>query len=229
MPVRPLWGSAARPASLGEGSPGGASKLRALVAGKLADAPGADAFADRVAALMHRYAVDVVAANQLCPFLHNVETGLGAVVVVLDEGLDPKLAALSIREAESQVVHAVFPLATRADASPFERFGNAVSEALRKDGGDSLVHATFHPAMVGGTENAHRLVGLLRRSPDPFLQFIPPGMQEGGTVMAGEAPPKAPAVESTFSRLRRDGALNALLALIDELQRERASLPSFPA
>ena len=202
------------------------SQRRATAVGKLAGLDGAEAFAQGVGELMHRYAVEVVAANRLCPFLHNVETGLGAVVVVLEAELDPERAAKFVRETGGQVVHAIFPLANRVDASPFERFGNAVSERLRRDGGDPLVHATFHPAMAGGTENAHRLVGLLRRAPDPFLQFIPPGMQDGGTVLQGMDLPKAPASESTFERLSRDGEREKVLGLVETLLAERARLAS---
>ena len=35
------------------------------------------------------------------------------------------------------------------------------------------VLADFHPESEGGGENADRLVGMLRRSPDPFLQLVP--------------------------------------------------------
>jgi hypothetical protein len=201
--------------------------LELSVVGKLAGDPGADAFARAVGELIHRYAAEVVAANRLCPFLHNVETGLGAVVVILENELDVDVAARAVRGTKSQVVHAVFPLAARDDAPKFERFGNAVAERLRRDGGPSLVHATFHPAMVGGTENAHRLVGLLRRSPDAFLQFIPPGMQGGGTVMAGEDLPKEPAAESTFVRMTKPGVMEGIVALVDELHAARARL-TFP-
>jgi len=186
------------------------------------DAAGAAAFAEVVADLMHRYARDIVAKNHLCPFLHNVEAGLGAVCVGLDRELDPVATAGAIRATGREVVHVVFPLADRANAPPFERFGNSVAETLRKDGGPPMVHATFHPAMIGGRENAHRLVGLLRRSPDPFLQFIPPGMQPGGTVMQGDPLPKAPALGDTFTRMVGQGALDDLVRELDALHAERA-------
>lgn len=190
--------------------------------GALKDAPDAPAFAEIVADLMHRYARDIVAKNHLCPFLHNVEAGLGAVCVGLDRSLDPDATARAIRATEREVVHVVFPLVDKENAPPFERFGNSVAEKLRKDGGDPMVHATFHPAMVGGRENAHRLVGLLRRSPDPFLQFIPPGMQPGGTVMQGEPLPKMPALADTFTRMVKDGGLDDVLRALDALHAERA-------
>jgi hypothetical protein len=182
----------------------------------------ATAFAEIVAELMHRYARDIVAKNHLCPFLHNVEAGLGAVSVGLDRVPDVDATARAIRDADRDVVHVVFPLADRENSPAFERFGNAVAEKLRKDGGDPKVHATFHPAMVGGRENAHRLVGLLRRSPDPFLQFIPPGMQVGGTVMQGEPLPKAPALADTFTRMITDGGLDEVIRALDALHVERA-------
>lgn len=190
--------------------------------GALAGTPDAEAFADVVADLMHRYARDIVLKNHLCPFLHNVENGLGAVCVALDRTLDPDATARAIRGTERDVVHVVFPLADRANSPAFERFGNSVAERLRKDGGPPLVHATFHPAMVGGRENAHRLVGLLRRAPDAFLQFIPPGMQSGGTVMQGEPLPKAPALADTFTRMVAEGGLEDVVRELDALHAERA-------
>ena len=55
--------------------------------------------------------------------------------------------------------------------------------------------------MVGGTEHAARLVGILRRAPDPFVQLIPAGVQKGGTTIAGTPPAHTDQLESTYRRM----------------------------
>lgn len=202
--------------------PTGPGLAKAWMTGQMASHPEAARFASEVAGLVHRYATEVVAAHGLCPFLHQVESGLGAVAIVLSREVDVAEATRAIRATGESVVHVVFPLVPRDGASKFERFANSVAEALRRDGGPTLVHATFHPELTGGTENPHRLVGLLRRSPDPFIQFIPPGMNSGGTVIAGaEVPTKSP-IESTFERAVAGGALTDIEAKLVELVAVRA-------
>jgi hypothetical protein len=79
-------------------------------------------------------------------------------------------------------------------------------------------------------DEPHRLVGLLRRAPDPFVQLIPEGMHEGGTVFAplplpGAPMPVAPPpgfdnAEANFGRLR-GGRIQPLLALMAEIRADR--------
>lgn len=199
---------------------------KAWLAGKLSEHPRAEAYASEVSSLLHQYATDVVAANRLCPFLHQVENGLGAVCIVLDHETDVTEAVAAVRATESSVLHVAYPLlrrgagdgpTTASASSKFERFGNALAEGIRRALPEPLVHASFHPELVGGTENAHRMVGLLRRAPDPFVQFIPPGMHEGGTVLAGAEPPTVSPLEATFQRIVGGGKLAALEARIGEL------------
>ena len=195
------------------------ARVRAF--GSLADRPGATELAEQAHALMRRYAAEVVAPFALCPHLHNVDTGLGAVGVVLEVEPTIEVGVEAIRALDANVVHLIYPLHA-AGSSPFERFGNKLAEALRRALPEPLVHACFHPAMVGGTENAHRLIGLLRQAPDPFVQFIPPGMQGGGTVLAGYATSESRA-DTNFARLVPE-RIDALLATIEGLRRERAAL-----
>ena len=200
----------------------GPGLAKAWIAGEFASHPAADAFAKEVVTLLHRYATEVVAAHALCPFLHQVDNGLGSVAIVLSREPDVAEAAKAVRATGESVVHVVYPLATASGASKFERFGNALAEALRRGEGPTLVHATFHPELTGGTENPHRLVGVLRRAPDPFIQFIPPGMHAGGTVIAGaEAPSESP-IEGTYERVVPGGALAAIEATREALFRLRA-------
>jgi hypothetical protein len=193
---------------------------RFSICGARAGHPRARELADQAHELLVSYATDVVHANRLCPFLHNVDTGLGSVVVVLDVDPDLDTAVAAIREAKDNVIHLLYPL-VRGAAPPFERFGSKLADTLRRALPSPLVHATFHPELVGGTENAHRLVGLVRRAPDAFIQFIPPGMHVGGTVMAGGPPPKESAVEETYRRIVPE-QLQPLLRRAEELQNERA-------
>ena len=213
----------------GEAGPGvdvGAAEARekgarVRVFGALADREGATAFAEQAHALMRRYAAEVVAPFALCPHLHNVDTGLGAVGVVLEVEPTIEVAVGAIRALDANVVHLIYPLHV-AGSSPFERFGNKLAEALRRALPEPLVHACFHPAMVGGKENAHRLIGLLRQAPDPFVQFIPPGMQGGGTVLAGYATSESRA-DTNYARLVPE-RIDALLAMIESLKQERRAL-----
>ncbi|NUP11269.1 MAG: hypothetical protein HOW73_34925 [Polyangiaceae bacterium] len=196
--------------------------------GKHRDHPRAVELATKAHALLVRYATEVVSAHRLCPFLRGVDSGLGAVGVVLDVEPDVEVARLAIEALDEPIVHLVFPLFA-AGSSPFERFGNRLAETLRRERSasptpkETLVHASFHPEMVGGRENAYRLIGLLRQSPDPFVQFIPHGLQQGGTVLAGEDAPVRSHAEDRFERLIRDGEAGAseVLSLIAELKRER--------
>ena len=201
------------------------ASVQPTVVGALAGAPGAGAFATEIARLLHRYAAEVVAAFGLCPHVQDVAGSLGAVCIVLDRDLAAATAARAVRATGAKTVHVVCPLAG-VDAPRFERFGNAVAHALAHDGGFRLVHATFHPELAGGTENPERLVGILRRAPDPFVQLVPPGIQQGGATIAGSPPPPPPADEPivrTYGRLRGE-PLERLVALQAELHAERRRL-----
>ncbi len=191
-----------------------------FVSGDLSSCDDALDFAREVSALMHRYARDVVFANRLCPFLEDVNLGLGAVSVVLDRKLDVPAAARAVRATGSRLVHLVFPC-TLVDPAVFERFGNDVAGCLRTDGNEPLVHATFHPRMVGGADSPHRLARLFRRSPDPLLQFIPDGILQGGTTFAGTAPSPPSPLAQTFARLTVDD-IARIVATQDALIAERS-------
>lgn len=191
--------------------------------GKLAGHPRAEELSGEVHRMLQRYATEVVATYRLCPFLHNVESGLGDVGIMLDPEPDIASAEHAIRTLGGSVLHLVYPLTTFG-ASPFERFGSKLAQGLKNSFPDPLVHATFHPELTGGMENAHRLIGKLRNAPDPFVQLIPPGMMQGGTVLA-ERPEDAPAAgESRADAMYRrmmGGDVDRALALIAELGKER--------
>lgn len=194
---------------------------------------------------MHRrYAAEVVAALRLCPHLRDVERDFGAFVVMLDPAPEPDVDATvaAIRDAEGDVMHLVFPLVC-PPAAAFERFGGRVHQAMRKafaiTARRDLVMATFHPELAGDDDDPHRLIGLLRRAPDPFVQMIPAGYQDGGTVFvplprAGEPMPalEEPVewAQRNFDKLR-GAPLDRLLALQREIRadRDRAYAPFLAA
>jgi len=198
----------------------GSDKLR--IFGSAAAHPQARALSEQVHRVLFRYAREVVAAHALCPFLHNVEVGMGVVGVILEPAPSPEETLAIMREIGEPVLHLVFPLFT-GDASKFERFGSKLANLVQKSFPEPLVHATFHPELVGGTENAYRLIGLLRQAPDPFVQFIPHGLQQGGTVLAGSADPSVSHAEARFQRFSEPGKTAQVLASIAELKRDRAS------
>jgi hypothetical protein len=198
-----------------------------VIAGELRDHPASATFAREVRRVHHRYAVEVVGAHRLCPFLRDPETAFGRFCVVLDR--EPRIeSALAVMlEAGARVVHLVYPLVD-VGVSAFERFGNQLHFEVAAVHEARPVHATFHPKMTGDPKNPSRLVGLLRRAPDPFVQFVPPGLHDGGTVFAdpttidprsflGHQPDHA---QTTFDRLGASG-IDALVALLDDIRRDR--------
>jgi hypothetical protein len=182
------------------------------IAGTLSHHPAAPALAAEVERVHHRYAREVVGAFRLCPFMRDPESAFGRFVVVLDRRLDVATAVAEVAAAGSQVVHLIYPLLDIA-AAPFERFGNEVHQAVARRGPGGPVHATFHPAMAGDASSPARLVGLLRRAPDPFIQFVPEGLHQGGTVfadlsaidvqalLAAKQPPRAPLTPDEIARI----------------------------
>jgi hypothetical protein len=152
-----------------------------VIAGALADAPVARELAEQVQRVHYRYASEVVAQFRLCPFLNDPETAFGRFCVMLEREPDLERAAEQVEKAGAKVVHLVYPLVTMA-STPFERFGNQLHKLVASRLAGAPVHASFHPEMEGGRGAAARLVGLLRRAPDPFVQFVPEGLHEGGTV-----------------------------------------------
>jgi hypothetical protein len=183
------------------------------VAGALAHHAAAADFAAVVERVHHRYATEVVGAFRLCPFMRDPETAFGRFVVMLDREPDTRTAAAEVIAAGSQVVHVVYPL-VRGAPSSFERFGNEVHQAVARQTHGGPVHATFHPDMSGDARSPARLVGLLRRAPDPFVQFVPEGLHKGGTVFADlteldlaqllaqqGAGPRAPLVPAEIERI----------------------------
>lgn len=199
----------------------GAASFR--LAGALAASPEAARLAEQTAALLDRYVREVVVAFRLCPFLVNPDAALGAVVVVLDPEPDEATLEELVVASDAPVLHAVYPLVAGA-SPPFERFASRVGARLRaRLGRRAPVSAAFHPAMHGEADDPHRLIGLLRHAPHPFVQYVPSDVTQGqGTVVAGAPIPAPSGAEANFARLTAEGGdLARVLAVLGELHRER--------
>ncbi|EYF06546.1 Hypothetical protein CAP_1676 [Chondromyces apiculatus DSM 436] len=178
----------------------------------------------------------MVARFQLCPFLRDTASGFGRFCVLLDREPHLDTALLAARQADSAVVHLVFPC-VQTPPAVFERFAARFGDALRRGtaeppavqgpafvssaSNDAPVLASFHPRMAGDGSNSHRLVGLLRRAPDPFIQLIPAGLSVGGTVLAGAGiDPKEDRSELLYARLRGAG-VEQIETVIRAIQADR--------
>lgn len=158
-----------------------------IVAGPLATHPLATEFASVVQRVHYRYAREVVGAFSLCPFMNDPASAFGRFCVVLGRELAVQPAKELVLAAPG-VVHLIYPL-FEGGCHPMERFANALHEAVRREvfmrgEGAPPVHATFHPEMEGDTTTPQRLIGLVRRAPDAFVQFVPQGLSGGGTQFA---------------------------------------------
>lgn len=197
--------------------------LEPMIRGKLATHPNAHAFAAEVLHVNKRYATEIVQQFGLCPFTRDVDVAFGKFCVMLDHEPDHDATRAAIVEAKSPVLHVVFPLALPAP-NVFERFASTLVASLRGHLASPPVMAAFHPELVGDRDNAHRMIGLLRRSPDPFVQFIPAGNHEGGTVFASSVDEAEEAAgdrsELNFKRLR-GGKLDELLAIVADIRADR--------
>lgn len=205
--------------------------LEPMVRGELASHEDAPAFVAEVLRAHRRYATEIVKSYALCPFVKDVDVAFGRFCVMLDR--EPRLEATkdAVLEAKSNVLHVVFPLALPAP-NVFERFGSSLLASLQGHFAEAPVMAAFHPDLVGDRGAPHRLIGLLRRAPDPFVQFIPAGMHEGGTVFATSIEEFEASVEDraehNFKKLQGD-PIERLLATLQEIRKDRdAAYARFP-
>lgn len=186
-----------------------------VVRGELSGHPEAARFAAEVRRIHGRYADEVVARYRLCPFLRDAETGFGTFCVLLDREPVLETALAAVQESESAVVHVVFPCIHML-SPPFERFAARLGEELRRRCNPAPVLAAFHPEMAGDETNSHRLVGLLRHAPDPFVQTIPDGLNHTGTVLAGAGvEPAEDHAEDNFMRLQGAGIAEVKMKLVE--------------
>jgi hypothetical protein len=141
---------------------------------------------DATAALARndRYLRDLVEAFQICPFARTCrERGALARTVLAGRG-EPLFAALTqaarqLHEPSQAHVEVALLIAPEFgdDWRVFDGWATRLASELRDqrhaDGEAIAFHVVaFHPAMRGSDDDAWRLVGLLRRSPDPTLQLV---------------------------------------------------------
>lgn len=197
------------------------------VAGALAGAEGAAELAREAALLLDRYVREVVLGFRLCPFLTTPDAGLGGVVIVLDPEPDEATLEEIVATSAVPIIHAVYPLVAGA-SPPFERFASRVGTRLRaRLGRDAPVSAAFHPAMHGETDDPHRLIGLLRHAPHPFVQYVPADVTEGtGTTIAGAPPAHPGGADANFARLVQGGELEKVLAALASIHAARDAVAS---
>ncbi|TNE51807.1 MAG: hypothetical protein EP343_02800 [Deltaproteobacteria bacterium] len=209
--------------------PASKSVSQPICLGRLTGHELAPAFTAQVLRLLKRYVEEVVMRYSLCPYLKDMASGLGSTLIVLDDTLCLDTAADAICEANSPIIHLVFPLVNNRPEE-FERFGSALNRALKGRMDELPVHATFHPALVGARDCPHRLIGLLRHSPDPFVQFIPGNIQKNHS-------PTQENPERLFQELVGE-TLETLLVTLEEIAADRQrtyapyraafGLPEFP-
>lgn len=157
------------------------ASLQPYLRGSLSNHPLATAFANEVLRVHSRYANEIVGAFSFCPFMKDVESSFGHFCVMLDTVPDRESTVEAVLEATSTIMHIVFPL-IETEPQPFERFAASVRETLVIRMRHAPMMAVFHPRLSGDFSTSHRVVGVIRRAPDPFVQFIPEGLQTGGTV-----------------------------------------------
>lgn len=193
-----------------------------VVRGELAHHPEAPRFAAEVRRVHGRYADEVVAHYRLCPFMRDAATGFGRFYVLLDREPVLETALAAMEEADSAVVHLVLPC-IHTPSPQFERFASRLGEQLRRRFSPAPVLAAFHPEMAGDETNSHRLVGLLRHAPDPFVQTIPEGLNHTGTVLAGAGvEPAVDPAEDNYRRLEGAG-IAAVKIRLAEIMADRDS------
>lgn len=124
-----------------------------------------------------------VEAFDICPFaktcrergrLHrSVLTGSGPI---LQHAVDAAVLALQAGDPEVEVALLILP-EVALEPSEFEAFALSVAQraatCLQANGLRFAFHVVaFHPRMPFRDDDAFRLVGLMRRSPDPTLQLV---------------------------------------------------------
>lgn len=175
------------------------------------------------AALFQRYA-ELVMARGLCPFLRDTRSGQGDVWVALSRVRDMEAIVEAMGRHESEICHLLFPWENDDDATDFERWAAGLGKKIGERWAGHPVCAVFHPHLSGSTSASNRWVGLLRRSPIAFVQWVPPNLQSGGTLFVDDwakAPP--PRVPPLAERVGERG-IEALAREVGELHAYRNEL-----
>lgn len=128
--------------------------------------------------LYRRYQHEIVEELNLCPWAEaSFARNRVSLCILLQDQLDSSAAALETVEkadASIEVLLLVFPRVT-ADCASFDRFVARVREehdGAHPRGQAHFLFVAFHPESKGDSSDAHRLVPLLRRTPDATIQVV---------------------------------------------------------
>ena len=145
--------------------------------------PDADALRDLALELNDRYLHEFIEPHSICPYARgarragNVERYVYAGRIT-SAGFDAhrgamlELARGIASDAAQEVALVICPL---AEVTPGEwhRIASALAAELREEHGETvLVNAAFHPDLTYRSETAAGTVPLMRRSPDPTIQWV---------------------------------------------------------
>jgi hypothetical protein len=137
------------------------------------------AFEAEVVRINRRYATEVVAAFEFCPFARHA-LATDAVVNVVLLGREPSVEAtvgaidrLCEMPASVEIAQLIYPEIALGPRE-FEWFQAEVrkAEEARRPGLPVFVSAAFHPRYELDRATPDRLVPFLRRTPDPTLQML---------------------------------------------------------
>jgi hypothetical protein len=177
--------------------------------------------------LHDRYLHEVVLAFDLCPWAEKViRTGQFRRAVIAARAPDPSAIAplvddLSARPAPVDIGFAIFP-ALQSSAAAFDRFTEQMRRADRArrpvSEASPFLMAAFHPFGPDDFGNAHQLVPLLRRSPDPTVQLVRSSRLAEARSGAGDV--SAAVARQNFATVGARG-VGLLRAALDDIRRDR--------
>lgn len=136
----------------------------------------------QVLARSELYTCDVVEAHNLCPYAKPAREN-GKVLTQLVRGVAPTTELLermiALQQSGDDDFEVALLIAPDVVSTPpqWERLIRDMTEASERALGalgkrSSLYTVAFHPDLSYGTDSPERLVGLLRRSPDPTIQLV---------------------------------------------------------
>lgn len=198
-------------------------------------------FESEVLRINERFLVEVVEAFGFCPWAEGArKTGALKRAVILDES--EALERLLSLEEKTAVAILIYPRFSGPPAAFEELLARLRrAEEARRGARSPFVTALFHPALPWSGDGPDQLVPLLRRSPDPSLQFVrfaaleavrsaaPSGKflfdwtSESWKELARREqnlPVSARVARDNFSTVERVGA-DRMLAILDDIGRDR--------
>jgi hypothetical protein len=199
-----------------------------------------------------RYSRELIEGYNLCPWAQKAREE-GRVLVEVWVGEKPPVSAVSERVSDvgyandADIAFFLFPESTLERAA-FERYVGDVQQAyrtLRGQAGTDMALVPFHPVAEADTSASHRLVPLIRRTPDPTIQairldvlerlrqgrdrvkrYVPPeaawldALKQESPASEGRRPLHESVGEHNLATVTRVG-VEAIVALLDDIRRDR--------